>query len=345
MQIGNVVKSVIRDNFEEQSEEFYEQLQKKIIKKAEELKNIESRFLQLNNNLLIQQANVSHRSQLSKILGTEEKSGLEVQIAELEKDKNLLNTIGEELKTLSFRAYELTSEILQDLGIINEVNLVFTHRTKRTFMRAENIEIDPTKDLRLELHRGVLALRFNSATIRKKILEVNKTLNNERSQSSLEIQAHYKKFIEPFVNHSSQNTNWKPNWGVVSEAFERHWEKLQHGLPQGVPMEDSDVGTEGERWQLYKLSLGSDPYYTGPDTEFAQVKNSNATIVSNLNTILNTMEAVLKLIFESVDSQNLEKIKKQYLQAFKQKENSIDECCNQIDESISQEIQELFKQT
>jgi len=31
-------------------------------------------------------------------------------------------------------------------------------------------------------------------------------------------------------------------------------------------MNDADLGSVGSRWVLYKMSSGSDPYYTGPDT-------------------------------------------------------------------------------
>lgn len=339
MPISNIVKSVLQDNF---ATDFFQEQQQKIIQKANQLKQIREELLKIGDGLLIQQAELSHRSQLSAILGTEQKTGLEIQVEMLEQDKQLLEKYGKDLIKLSFKAYELTSEILQELGVINRVNIVFTHRTKRSFMRAENIDIDPEHDLRLELHRGALSLRLKSASIRKKILEANQTLNNERIPESLEIQAHYQAFIEPYLAHASSG-KWKPNWGVVSEAFERHWEMLKHGMPEGTPMEPNDFGSIGDRWQLYKLSSGSDPYYTGPDTEFAQVKNSNATIVSNLNTILNTMEAVLKLVFESVDPSHLTEIKAQYLRAFKQKEADIKMGQIELENASYEEIEDFLK--
>jgi hypothetical protein len=44
------------------------------------------------------------------------------------------------------------------------------------------------------------------------------------------------------------------------------------------------------------MSSGREPYYTGPDTALAQVKNANASIISNADTVLNTLQTVLTLV-------------------------------------------------
>jgi hypothetical protein len=66
------------------------------------------------------------------------------------------------------------------------------------------------------------------------------------------------------------------------------------------------------------MSSGNDPYYTGPDTANAQVKNANASIISNADTVLNTIEAVLKLTQAKTTSmEEAQRLKEQYAQSFK----------------------------
>ena len=213
------------------------------------------------------------------------------------------------LKPLILDAYELTSQILQDLNIISTVRVVMTHRTKTSFTRVENFHID-YEDVTLELRDGALALRFVSKNVREKVMG-GKTA---KEQAETEISKHYQRFVSDL-----QKTAIKPNWGVVAEAFERHWEMLERHTVA------ADWGSDGDAWQLYHLSSGSDPYYTGPDTELSQVKSTNASVVSNINTVLNTVKAILRMAQTQVlDSSNIEQVKRQYLKAFQQKAQKIE---------------------
>lgn len=106
------------------------------------------------------------------------------------------------------------------------------------------------------------------------------------------------------------------NLGVAIEAFERHLENLKHVPLPGVEMESSDIESEGYRWVLYKMSSGSTPYYLGPDTALSQMKAQNASIVSDINTIVMTIQGILtivnsnfKEIKPSLDNLFIEKLK------------------------------------
>ena len=43
------------------------------------------------------------------------------------------------------------------------------------------------------------------------------------------------------------------------------------------------------------MSMGRDAYYTGPDTSLSQVKRQNASLISDMNTVLYTIQTILNL--------------------------------------------------
>lgn len=67
----------------------------------------------------------------------------------------------------------------------------------------------------------------------------------------------------------------------------------------------NDLESKGARWQMYRLSSGNAAYYTGPDTLYAQVKNANASLIDNVNTVLNTMDALIQLFDNTISVENL----------------------------------------
>lgn len=275
---------------------------------------------------------LNRRVQLWHILGTEEESGLVVRglAVRLEaiQSKAKLAELQATLKPLILDAYELTSQILQDLNIISSVRIVMTHRTKTSFTRVENFHTD-YEDVRLELHNGALGLRFVSKNVREKIMG-GKTV---KEQAETDISKHYQLFVSDL-----QKTAVKPNWGVVAEAFERHWEQLERHT-----ITSSDWGTDGDAWQLYHMSRSSNPYYTGPDTELSQVKSTNASVVSNINTVLNTIKAILKMAQTQVlDPSNIGKVKQQYLKAFQQKAQKIENDGQEFIDFVSQDLISLL---
>lgn len=303
-----------------------EERKKRIFFKAQKLEYIKQELAQ---EKLLLEKEVSLRSQLHHVLGVDTNSGLSLNV------KNIKDLV--KIGNFIFEAYELTSQILQDLNIIDPVTYTVTYSSKsgNNFMRQSNFTISP-EDLQYEIRgkskgQEILVIRLKQSVIRQKLL---------KSQSGLErqwVNLHYQNFVSPYKEAQKKSSRgWKVNWGVASEAFERHWEELFHSIDK--PIMSNDFGSIGHIWQLYKQSSGSDPYYTGPDTALAQVKNANASIISNADTVLNTLQAVLKLITTKVDASAAAELKNQYLQAFKQKPEK-----KQISEDIWEAIDETAR--
>lgn len=244
----------------------------------------------------------------------------------------LTNKIG----PLIYEAYQLTSKILQDLKIIPPVNYTFTFYGKQGFGRADTLSINPETDLTYEIHRNTLIIRLKESEIKHKIL------SNQQNSNTAWVSEHYEKFIEP-LKYAESKGRFKLNWGVASEAFERHWEELSHQVES--PKLD-DFGGIGRIWYLYRISSGNDPYYTGPDTALSQVKNANASIISNADTVLNTIQAVLTLIHAKTDSpQEAQRLKEQYSLSFKQKSSQVNTISRDIWDSMEEDVQqELLKE-
>lgn len=217
-----------------------------------------------------------------------------------------------QIKKLIFEAYELTSSILQDLNLIRKIkNVVSFIDDDYNYVRIENFNFDinhvylnPTASKRGKNYG--LRLHFTEEEIQKMKQQQNYEIINN----------HFYGFIEPFRKYEQNNkTGWKINKGVLAETFQRHWQKNHGNYVQGNLPDDFE--SEGRRWWMYRESSGSDPYFTGPDTDFAQVKNTNASLVSNVNTVVNTIKGILLL----VDEKNLQNMSNENIEAiFKQKD-------------------------
>ena len=312
----NLVDLYITEGIHRELAEEELQRRKLILFKAQKLEYIKQELLSLN---LLQKKNISKRTQLHHVLGVGDNLGLGLKIDMLKENNEYIVKVGK----LIFSAYELTSEILQELKIISPVGYTFTYHGTNKFYRSNDLIINPEEDLTFEIHRNALTVRLKQSSIKTKLEIQNASFRTDW------ISEHYKGFIVPYQEAQEKSTTgWQVNWGVASEAFERHWEMLQHSLehPTGP-----DYGSIGSRWQLYLQSSGNDPYYTGPDTALSQVKNANASIISNSETVLNTLEAVLKIINTKVNSEEAAKeLILKYSQAFKAK--------NGITSKISKEI-------
>lgn len=232
--------------------------------------------------------------------------------------------------------------ILVNIGLIDPIHFTFTYASKKgnVFYRSEDITIDPNKDLKFELRNqgSTLVIRLKQSIMRQKILE---NQMGKEDGSSI-VAKHYKKFIEPFLENEKRS-GWKMNVGVATEAFERHWEKLKHSL-NPPNMTENDLGSWGERWVLYKMSSGSDPYYTGPDTAESQVKNANASIISNADTVINTILAILKLVETKTSPNEISVIAEQYKLAFQQKKPSVENILKSLENIIDEDLYSQIKE-
>lgn len=201
------------------------------------------------------------------------------------------------------RAYELSTLILSKLELIHSVSTVVTCIDEDySYFRLPNFNFK-TEYVFLNRQasnksggRDVFGLRLDQKAITKDIIDKQK----ERTQAQIALSNHFTSFIAPFTEyeiHARNTTGWKPNKGVLGETFERHLENSSHNDIQSL-LDNSiqHFGSYGERWVLYKKSSGSDPFFTGPDTQLSQVKNANASIISNIETLINTIEGILKIV-------------------------------------------------
>lgn len=238
--------------------------------------------------------------------------------------------------------YYLTSEILQQLNLIDKVNYVFTYiDDKGNYTRLGDIHLT-IDNVRLEAassKRGHYSLRLKQSSL----LAQKRT--EEEKEKDIIINRHFQKFSEPFYKHEKAGTGWKINKGVLAETFERHWENLNHSFENVSNVHENDIESVGTRWWMYRQSSGNAAYYTGPDTMHSQVKNANASFIDNLNTVLNTMSAILIIVNPQQQVPELaEKLKKAF-QASPEKptlnrkiwDNLSDEVKNEIKQEIGLE--------
>jgi len=279
----------------------------------------------LQHEYVIQKVKLGSSSKLSNLLNSQ---GNKINITQdIDKDR-ILNQI--------LQGYHLTSIILQQLHIIRKVNYTITYiDNKGNFRRIGNMEITPDM-LRLEeasKGRGY-SLRLKEGVVKGKI-EASKT--NDKAEALLNL--HFQTFAKPFFDYEiNNNTHWKANRGVIAEAFERHWEKLRHTMEHPEQMTPGDIESIGERWWMYRLSSGSDPYFTGPDTMYAQVKNANASFIDNLNTVINTINAIIVLTDKTNNIENLLEKAKKAFQANPQKMNYSKTIWNSLESTVQQQL-------
>lgn len=274
---------------------------------------------------IIQKVKLAKSSKLSDLL--DQKGNKIIIQEETDKDK-VVNQLLE--------GYHLTSIILQELNIIRKVDYTITYiDSKGVFHRLGNVEVTPDM-VRLEAAskgRGY-SLRLQQSVIKAKMDAAKIDSNAEDI-----LNKHFQLYAKPFFDYDAHNkTGWHVNKGVVAEAFERHWEKLQHSMDRPEQIQPTDIESIGARWWIYRMSSGSDPYFTGPDTLFAQVKNANASLIDNLNTVINTIDAILLLVDATNNVSELLMKAKKAFQANPQKMNISRKIWDGLEEDLRQEI-------
>lgn len=158
------------------------------------------------------------------------------------------------------------------------------------------------------------AIRINQASLKEKIEEA------KRNENFQKLNSHFQNYIQMFRDYEASQINgtrWKINKGVLAETFERHLEN-QGGAQL---FNDTDFESVGRRWTMYRQSSGSDPFWTGPDTKYAQVKTTKASLISNIDTVVNALYGMIQIM------KHPDKLNEEILNdIFKQKnvENEID---------------------
>ena len=164
-----------------------------------------------------------------------------------------------------------------------------------------------TKEIRSDGTR----LKFQESQLKKQL----SLLEKKQNENILNVTEHYSNFSNIFL----QSKKAEINLGYIAEAFERHWQIAKH--PETEPSEPFDIN---EAWALYALSSGNAPYFTGGDVEDVQVKTLNASIISNINTVIKTMESLLFLLKSEGLANNAEEVKELYKKAFNASATNVD---------------------
>lgn len=207
------------------------------------------------------------------------------------------------------QSYNLIDEIAAALKLINiapQLNLYYTN-SKGQVHRIANLTavVNKMEDyIVMETRSRGTRLKFDQ----QKLINFLEQKENRNEDLDQDVTEHYNHFLQIFAQS-------KVNQGIVIEAFERHWNLAKH-----LSTSPTENITKTEAWYLYGLSKGNDAFYTGGDTEDAQIKALNASIISNINTILNAMESLLGLLKSSTSKQNAQETIALYKQAFKQQE-------------------------
>ena len=204
--------------------------------------------------------------------------------------------------------YFLTEQFFAVLGVIVQPRFLMTYDDGEHYFRKDFEQLlvkNASEYLKIEEDghgRGTFGLRFKASSV---IEQMKQQIENDKKaeQIAKDLHQHFIVFTSPYTRYSEQ-TGWKMNAGVAREAFERHLENLHKTLPNEFDP-SCEIESEGRRWVMYRYSSGSDPYFTGPDTNLSQVKAENASLVSDIATVLNTA----KYIIEYGESVSVEQLK------------------------------------
>lgn len=198
----------------------------------------------------------------------------------------------ERLMAAIIDAYNGILDILAEIKIINKVSFSISYISDDyQYARLDgdlslkNFSLQRTA----EFKSGKYAIRINQASLKAKIEEA------KRKENFQKLNSHFQNYIQMFRDYEAQQINgtkWKINKGVLAETFERHLEN--RGGNQ--LFNDADFESKGRRWTMYRQSSGSDPFWTGPDTKYAQVKTTKASLISNIDTVLNALYGIIQII-------------------------------------------------
>ncbi len=248
----------------------------------------------LRKENLLKKQTLSKQTRWSSIMDT----SYSLDIKQYNQYKNLVD-----LNKLFLDAYLFIQNFLSRIGIINPVQFTVTQIDDNyNYTRLSNLTIRPQNViLQTRNHGKRVSQRLKESSFQKEIKKAK-----EEEQWKL-MNEHFQNFIKPYKDYIETNkTGWKINKGVLAEAFQRHLETVSH------PPYTDPLPSIGARWWIYRLSSGSDPFFTGPDTKYAQVKTTSASLISDVNTLIYTLtglQAILK--GQITDEEKIQKIFKQ----------------------------------
>lgn len=342
--IAELIKDTIDEDLNSKSEEIISQKRRAVLADITYLKDIKR---ELKTRNLLAKKEISRSSQLATLLG---KDGWSFQTQQIQNISNQTIIVQKILE-----AYHLTSKILFQLGLNPRIKYVVTYQEevggKIDFYRLEDFEFTSNEVLpeirKKDTAQAYLKLRVKSSAIKKQLAEQNAQV--------VALKEHFNDFIQPFKEAEISSSKrrkykFKMQAGYAAEAFERHLEEIKHQLPNGknpsYPPYSSEITKNpiGHAWFLYWQSMGNAPYYTGPDTLQSQIKNDNASLIDNVNTVLNTLEVLIQMVDMEISPEAVESVKAQYKKAFSvqnPKTNKISEkILKNIDANIRKQLQD-----
>ena len=310
-------------NFENEIIQLVEK-QLNIVQKEEQQKFIDkitpdiNELFRIMKDLNLAKTVISKRNQLSAILGSE---GASLPVA--------TNLQSSSLEIDIYNLYVLVSRITEYFGIHTKIELTYTDvSSKGEYRRGhifdmELIPNDGKSKIRLEKDsKGVIRAAFRGGWLTSVLKEYDVVSN------------HYKDFKKTLSDQTDGASN--VNEGYIVEAFERHWEDYGHQLE---PLKINDNGSKYEPIVYWILSKNNTPFYSGPDTLYSQVKNKNASLVSNINTVLNAAKAIQEVINNPNLFENFQKAfepKKQQVKKFSK------DFWGNLTETMQQQIKEAL---
>lgn len=288
---GPIAEEVVNQSFEWLGDK--EKIDIKTVASKISQLRVEFQNLKENGNLVIKTQKLA-TSGIRKYLGTSYYRTNNTQKAKNEKE------FGQAI----FNCYFLTEEILSSLKLINKIDYkIYSNNTTGTqFIEAgtkEDLVYNDTVFL-TQLKDGTYRLRLNAEVFKEKIAKLNE---NEKIIAT-QAQTHYQDFVKVLrfryeKGKFGRRNKHNPSKGYLAEAFTRHQEQINHFNKNDkyvVPSEEFNTPESRARvWEEYFQSKGTVAYYYGPDTAKTQVKTINASLVSDVDTVISTTQAILKL--------------------------------------------------
>lgn len=272
-------------------------------------------------------------------------------------NKNLQNYKEEELKLNLVKSYLLIEALGNELGFITHTSFTFfnTASFNSDFRKTVNFDYNNEDDIKkltnmvklVKNSKNGLQLKFHQAEIANLIGK-----NKENSFDTL-LREHYQNFIKPFQEYENDNkTGWQINQGVAVEAFERHLEQTKEIGIDGngnyyfikkPSNSNRHLKSNGYRWGLYIASSGSDPFWTGPDTKYSQVKGSGSALIGNITSIRNALQLwqnflTYQYVSNADANRTIKRIKSELSQSPAPKEIN-----DKIYDEITKDTKEVFK--
>ena len=272
-------------------------------------------------------------------------------------NKSLQNYKEEELKLNLVKSYLLIEALGNELGFITHTSFTFfnTASFSSDFRKTVNFDYNNEDDIKkltnmvklVKNSKNGLQLKFHQAEI------ANLIGKNKENSFDILLREHYQNFIKPFQEYENNNkTGWQINQGVAVEAFERHLEQTKEIGIDGngnyyfikkPSHSNRHLKSNGDRWGLYIASSGSDPFWTGPDTKYSQVKGSGSALIGNITSIRNALQLwqnflTYQYVSNADANRTIKRIKSELSQSPAPKEIN-----DKIYDEITKDTKEVFK--